>query len=122
MEENVILENVDGAAGGIDLSANADKVLYTRDVSDAQNSAYRIFESRIFLKTIGNPDPAVQLETDVSIGENDLDVRFSPSEGGVIFTRVKNNANATPNIYSILFDDNQNDLLLFTNAFMPDWE
>lgn len=122
MEENVILENVDGAAGGIDLSANADKVLYTRDVSEAQNSAYRIFESRIFLKTIGNPDPAVQLETDVLVGENDLDVRFSPSEGGVIFTRVRNNTNATPNIYSILFDDNQNDLLLFTNAFMPDWE
>jgi len=122
MEENVILENVDGAAGGIDISANADKVIYTWDVSESQNSAYRIFESRIFRYTIGSPDPPIQLETDVLVGENDLDVRFSPSEGGVIFTRVKNNSNASPNIYSILFDDNQNDLLLFTNSFMPDWE
>ncbi|WP_235004633.1 carboxypeptidase regulatory-like domain-containing protein [Aequorivita antarctica] len=122
LEENVILENVQGAAGGIDLSANADRVLYFWDTEEAQNSAYKIFESRIFLKTIGSPDPPVQLETDAITGENELDTRFSPSEGGVIFTRVKNNTNAIPDIYSILFDDNQNDLLLFTNSFMPDWE
>lgn len=122
MEEDVILENIDGAAGGIDISANADKVLYTWDISEAQNSAYKIFESRIYLQTIGSPDPPLPLETDVLIGENDLNVRFSPSEGGIVFTRVKNNTNATPDIYTFLFDDNQSDLLLFTNAFMPDWE
>ncbi|MCB0464536.1 MAG: hypothetical protein KDC78_02515, partial [Aequorivita sp.] len=122
MEETVILENVDGAAGGIDISANADKVLYTWDVSGSENTVYRIFESRIFTKDLGSSDPAIQLETDVITGENDIDVRFSPSEGGVIFSRVKNNTNAIPDIYSLVFDDNQNDLLLFTKAFMPDWE
>ncbi len=121
-EETVILENVDGAAGGIDISANADKVLYTWDISESENSAYKIFDSRIFIYTIGSADPRVQLETDVLPGENDLNVRFSPSEGGVIFTRVKNNTNAIPDIYSIIFDDNLNDVLLFTNSFMPDWE
>src|SRR5690606_17306043 len=44
-EETIILENVQGAAGGIDISANADKVLYTRDIDEAQNSSYRIFNS-----------------------------------------------------------------------------
>ena len=122
MEETVILENVNGAAGGINISANADKVLYTWDISGSENTVFRIFDSRIFLKTIGSPDPPLQLETDVLEGENELDVRFSPSEGGVIFTRVKNNSNARPDIYSYTFGQTQNDLLLFTNSFMPDWE
>lgn len=122
-EETIILENVNGAAGGIDISSNGDKVLYTRDINESQNSSYRIFNSRIFLYTIGNPVPAEQLETNVLDGENDLDAKFSPSEGGVIFTRVKNNFGAIPAIYSIIFDQQiQNDELLFTNSYMPDWE
>lgn len=122
IEETIILENVAGAAGGIDISANGDKVLYTRDIDEAQNSSYRIFNSRIFLYTIGSPDPAVQIDTAVLPGENDLDVKFSPSEGGMIFTRVKNNFGATPEIYSFIFDQQiQTDQLLFTNSFMPDW-
>ncbi|SRX54019.1 hypothetical protein AEQU1_01056 [Aequorivita sp. CIP111184] len=122
-EETIILENVLGAAGGIDISANADKVLYTRDIDGAQNSSYKIFNSRIFLYTIGQPDQPVEFETDVLIGENNLDAKFSPSEGGVIFTRVKNNFGAIPAIYSQFFDQQaQDDQLLFTNSFMPDWE
>lgn len=122
LEEDVILENVLGAAGGINISSNADLVLYTWDTSEEQNSAYKIYESRIFLKTIGSPDPPLQLETEVLPGENELDTRFSPSEGGIIFTRVKNNTNAIPDIYSYTFGQTQTDQLLFTNSFMPDWE
>lgn len=122
IEETVILENVNGAAGGVNISANADKVIYTWDISGSENTVYRIFESRIFIKDLGNSDPAIQLDTNVLTGENDLDVRFSPSEGGVIFSRAKNNTNAIPDIYSFVLDDNQSDLLLFTKAFMPDWE
>ncbi len=122
-EETIILENVNGAAGGIDISANADKVLYTWDIDEAQNSSYKIFNSRIFLYTIGLPDQPVEVETNVLLGENDLDAKFSPSEGGVIFTRVKNNFGAIPAIYSLIFDQqSQVDQLLFTNSYMPDWE
>src|SRR5690606_12589080 len=122
-EETIILENVPGAAGGIDISANGDKVLFTRDIDEAQNSSYRIFNSRIFLYTIGSSDPALQIETDVIGGENELDAKFSPSEGEIIFIRVKNNFGAIPAIYSLIFDDqSQDDQLLFTNSFMPDWE
>lgn len=121
--ENVILENVNGAAGGIDITANADMVLFTRDIDEAQNPSYRIFNSRIFRYTIGSPDPPIQLETTVLDGENELDAKFSPSEGGVIFTRVKNNFGAVPAVYSLTFNQqSEDDELLFTNAFMPDWE
>lgn len=122
LEETVILDNVNGAAGGIDFSANADKVIYTWDISGSENSSYKIFESRIFIQIIGNPGPPIPQQTDVLPGENDLQAKFSPSEGGIIFTRVKSNFGAIPAIYSLIFDQNQDDQLLFTNSFMPDWE
>lgn len=121
-EETIILENVSGAVSGIDISANADKVLFTHDISGSQNSSYRIFESRIFIQTVGSANPPIQLETTIVPGQNDLDVKFSPSEGGVIFTRVKNNFGAIPDIYIRNFDQNEEDRLLFTNSFMPNWE
>lgn len=122
-EENIIFENVNGAAGGIDISANADKALFTWDISGSQNSSYRIFNSRIFLYNIGSPNTPIPLETDVLDGENEHDVKFSPSEGEIIFTRVKNNFGAVPAIYSFVFDQqSQDDQLLFTDSFMPDWE
>ena len=63
------------------------------------------------------------LDTDVITGENDLDPRFSPSEGNIIFTRVDNNLGATPAIFLFeLGGNNPEDDELFTNANMPDWE
>lgn len=121
-EESVILEGVLGAAGGVDISANGDKVLYTWDRSGSENANYRIFESRIFLYNIATQE-TIEVQSDVILGENDLDVNFSPSEGGAIFTRVATNLNAVPSIYEILFDTNVNDdVERFTEAYMVDWE
>ena len=122
IEETVILEDVLGAAGGVDISANGDKVLYTWDRSGSQNSEYRIFESRIFLYKI-NTQETIEVESDVMLGENDLDVNFSPSEGGALCTRVLSNLNAVPSIYELNFEGIGNDdIELFTEAYMPDWE
>jgi len=121
LEETVILENVAGAAGSIDFSANADKVLYFRDVSNSQNSIYRIFEARMFIFDIATATET-PVNSDVVFGENELDCRFAPNEGGAVFVRVNNNINATPRVYSILFEQNANDKLLFNAAFMPDWQ
>ena len=121
MEEDIILENEPGAVKGIDISANADKVVYSRDKSGSENPVYRIFEARIVLYDIPTTTPE-ELDTNVALGENDYDVRFSPSEGGLIFTRVANNFGAVPNIFKYVFDQTQNEDLLFTNSFMPDWE
>lgn len=120
-EEDIILENQAGAVKGIDISANADKVVYSRDVSGSENPVYRIFEARIFLYDIPTATPE-EIETNVGTGQNDYDVRFFPSEGGLIFTRVANNFGAVPDIFEYVFDQTQNEQILFTNSFMPDWE
>lgn len=121
VEEHVVFENQPGAVGGIDITANADKVLYTWDKSGSQNPVYQIFNSRMFVYTIPSTD-LVELNTNAVPGENELDARFSPSEGGVIFTRVKSNFGAIPDIFVFKFDDTQSNQVLFTNSFMPDWE
>lgn len=121
IEETVVLEGELGAVGGVSFSASADKVLFNRDISGAQNNSYRQFESRIFIYDIDS-STLVQVETDVSLGDNDIDVSFSPSEGGAIFTRVGSNIGAIPNVIRVNFGEEADDKVLFTNATMPDWQ
>lgn len=122
LEETVVLEGLPGAAGGVQISANGDRILYSRDTSNSENSQYRIFSSRLFIYETGSA-MSFLLSTDVITGENDLDPRFSPSEGDVIFTRVDNNVGAIPSIFLFeLGGNNPEDDQLFTNATMPDWE
>ena len=123
-EETIILENEDGASGGIDLSANADEVIYTRDISGSENSSYRIFQSRLFKYDL-NSSTETQIQTDVDRGENDLEARWSPSEGEIILTRKGNNSAAEPAVYMIDLNSSStsgSDIQLFPNASMPDWE
>ena len=119
-EETVVLTNVMGGAGGIDISANGDKILYSLDISATQNSIYRLFSSRLFIYDTVTAI-STQVETDVVNGENDYDARFSPSEGAVIFTRAPNNVGASPTVFKRSFDTSQDDDELFTDAFMPFW-
>lgn len=121
LEETVILENQNGAAGSIDITASGDQALFFRDISNNQNDIYRIFNARIFSYDI-DTGVVTAIETEVTTGNNDLDVRYTPSEGGVIFTRVSNNAGAIPNVFLRLFDDVVNDIQVFTDAFAPNWE
>ncbi|WP_299682694.1 carboxypeptidase-like regulatory domain-containing protein [uncultured Dokdonia sp.] len=122
VEEFVVLEGEQGAAGGAQISANGDKVLYSRDTSNSENPQYRIFSSRLFIYDVESATSQM-LATDVITGENDLDPRFSPSEGDVIFTRVDSNVGAIPAIFLFEIEGNTiNDDELFTNANMPDWE
>lgn len=120
-EETVIVEGFPGALGGIDISANGDQVLYTRDLSGSENVNYRIFESRIFNYNIPSLT-ATQVLTDVVSGENDLDGKYSPSEGGVIFTRANSNMGAIPAIYSFQFGATIQEKQLFSAGSMPDWK
>jgi hypothetical protein len=122
-EETVVLEGVSGGAGSLDISANADVVLYSLDTSGSQNSIYRQFSSRLFLYDIVS-GTATPVDTEVLPGENDFDARFSPSEGAIIFTRAANNIGAQTAIFKRQLDDNEDvdiDDLLFTEAFMPEW-
>ncbi|WP_299765023.1 carboxypeptidase regulatory-like domain-containing protein [uncultured Dokdonia sp.] len=121
-EEIVVLEGEQGAAGGVQISANGDRILYTRDTSNSENPQYRIFSSRLFIYDVALAT-SLAITTDVITGQNDLDPRFSPSEGDIIFTRVDSNIGASPSIFLFeLGGNNPDDDQLFTNANMPDWE
>lgn len=122
-EETVVLESVNGAVGGVSIDANANRILYTWDRSGSQNPSYQIFESRMFIFDLTTMIPT-EIETDVVIGENDLDPRFWPSEGGVVFTRKRASINnSPPKIFKADIDNSSSGTTeLFTFASMPDWE
>lgn len=121
-EQNVIVEGVSGAFGGVGITANGDKVIYTRDLSGSENDDYRLFESRIFIHTIAT-NIAVQVNTSTSSGYNILDVSYTPSEGAVVYTKVLNYFGAIPEVaYLPLTDDNEDEIKLFTSASMPNWD
>ncbi len=116
-----VLENITGAISGIDVTANFDRVLYARDISESENSNYRIFNSRVFEYNV-TTQGTIMLETEVISGQNDLFPSYSPDEGRLVLTRVLNNQGATPSIYSIVIGEDDADDELFTNALMSDWE
>lgn len=120
-EEEVVLEGVAGALGGLDFSIDGTKVLYTRDISGAENSEYRQLDSRIFEYDL-TTDIATEIETDKAAGTNDLDPKYSPDNGTVIFTNTSNDGLSPRNIYSTVESSNRDKELQFTDAFMPDWE
>ncbi len=121
LEGVVIQEGETGAAGSVNFSASANEVLYTKDLSGEQNSSYRRFENRIFRYDFSTME-SNQVETNVILGENDLQVRYSPTEGGVIFTRRGSNLNSVPTVFSVVFGAINEDNELFSEAIMPDWE
>ena len=121
MEETVVAENFPGALGGMDITANGDEIVYTRDVSGSQNSSYRQFQSRIFVFDVASLT-STQVITEVISGENDLDLKYSPDEGSIIFTRVSNNVGAIPRIISYQFNVTTEESLQFSEASMPDWD
>jgi hypothetical protein len=115
-----ILSNVNGAAGGLNLSADGKKLLYTRDVSGFQDVSYRQLDTHMFIYNFNNSQ-----RTDLSVqkedGTNDLDPRFSPNEASVIFVNTSNDGISQRNIFKQLISNNTR-TELFTDSSMPDWE
>tara|TARA_R110002072_G_scaffold300390_1_gene477860 strand:- start:158936 stop:160459 length:1524 start_codon:yes stop_codon:yes gene_type:complete len=120
MEVDVVREGEMGAASSINLSANADEVLFTLDKSGSENPQYRRFENRIHRYTISDMTLR-EVDSEVVLGENDLEVRYSPTEGGAVLTRRGNNLGSTPAVYTIDFGQVNDDNQIFSEASMPDW-
>jgi hypothetical protein len=122
---NNILSGQAGSAGGLELSIDNTKLLYTRDVSDFQNVEYRQLDSRVFVYTFST-STVVDRSTFKLGGTNDLDARFSPTDAQIILTNRSNDTNIGGTIQRLdpnqinNNNDNRNDL--FQNSFMPDWE
>ncbi|MCK8521825.1 carboxypeptidase regulatory-like domain-containing protein [Aquimarina sp. D1M17] len=119
--QETVLTGGNGAAGGINLSVDGTKLLYTRDVSETENTNYRQLDTHAFIHSF-NGDPLVDLSVDKPSGTNDLDVRFSPNEAGIIFINTSNDGISAKNIFTLLISDLSERTSLIENAAMPDWE
>ncbi|QIG88999.1 hypothetical protein G6R40_04645 [Chryseobacterium sp. POL2] len=118
-----ILENVTGAAGGLDFSVEGTKILYTRDISGFENSDYRQLNTHIFIYDLTDDTVLdVSTKTKIPAGYIDIDPRFSPNEAEVIFTQTSNDGISQKDVYRLSITDEDSRKLLFSNAWMPDWE
>lgn len=116
-----VLSGAQGASSGLDLSITNQQILYSYDIEEFQHPDYLRRNSRIFLY-----DLITNVATDISgekvEGTNDLEPVFSPNEASVIFTNTSRDGISQKNVFSILINEVTSRQLLFSNAFMPDWE
>lgn len=122
IEQTLIFSGMEGAVSGLDISANADSIIYTYDISAEENAQYRRFSSRIFRYDFA-ANSSTNISSGIAVGENDLDARYSPTEGRVIYTRVDNDLSGVPVIGSFEFSGGEDETIVFTNgAKMVDWK
>ena len=110
-----------GALGGIDFSVDGTKVLFTRDVSQVENTDYRQLDSRIFVYDLLS-DTTTEIDAGKEAGTNNLDAKYAPDDGAIIFTNTSNDGISEQRIYRITENINSRREVLFTDAFMPNWE
>ncbi len=120
-EVHVVFEEKPGAIGGIDFSIDGTKVLYVHDDSGHEVPNYRRLDSRVYEYLISDSE-STEIDTAKPAGFNDLDAKYTPDEGGVIFTSGSNDQISDLDIYIVRFDDTGAREKVFTNATMPDWE
>lgn len=117
-----VLENVAGAAGGLNFSVDGNLLLYTHDISGHQEDNYRQLNTHIFIyNMLTDTHTDISAASDKPDGSNDLDPRFSPNNADVIFTNTSNDGISVKNILKIILQDNSR-TTLFPDAEMPDWE
>jgi hypothetical protein len=121
IEQFVVIENQPGALGGIDFSIDGTKVIYTRDVSGFENQNYRQLDTKIFEYDIQS-NTTTEIDTEKPLGTNDLDCKYSPDNGFIIYTNTSNDGASPKNIYRIAANAQGQRQLLFSNASMPDWQ
>ena len=118
---DTVLTGLNGAVGGLDLSADNSRILYTRDTSGFENNSYRQLNTQAFIYNLNT-----MVELGVSFnkdpGTNDLDARFSPTESKIIVYNQDNDGitQGTLQVLEVDTIDTREDI--FSNALMPDWE
>ena len=119
--QEVVLENVNGAAGGLDFSFNGTNLLYTYDITGNENAEYRQLNANMFVYNFSS-----MTSTNVSDGKdpgtNDLDARFSPSEAELIFVNTSNDGVSQQNVFTMGIGEPSTRNAIFDNAKMPDWK
>ncbi len=119
---DTLISGVPGAASGLDLSVTNGKIIYSYDESGFQSSDYRRLDSKIFLYDINTGDPPEDISAERPNGTNDLEPIFAPNEAFVIFTNTSNDGISRKDVYTLEIGEEDTRELLYTDAFMPDWE
>jgi hypothetical protein len=118
-----VISGLDGALGGLNLSVDNQRLLYTRDVSGYESADYRQLNSRMFIYNF-NTNQSTDISDDKPEGTNDLDPRFSPSEAEVTYVNTSNDGISEMFIEQTLIENGgaSSRQELYSNAKMPDWE
>jgi hypothetical protein len=116
-----ILSGVNGAVGGLNLSVDNQKLLFTKDNSGFESSDYRQLDTRIYIHNFST-NTTSEVSVNRPNGTNDLDVRFSPNEADLIFVNTSNDGLSIRNIAKFSIGLINSRTILYTNATMPDWE
>ncbi len=121
--EEVIVQGAAGAFDGLDFSQDGNHLLYSRDVSGVENADYRRLDNRLFEYDFTTA-LSTEIDTGKPVGLNDLDPKYAPNDGYVIYTRTSNDGISERVIQRTQATQNASVLneLLFTDAFMPFWE
>jgi len=119
--QDMILSNVDGAVGGLHYSFDGSKLLYTYDISGNENSEYRQLDTSMFIYDFDSMS-SLNVSDGKIAGTNDLDARFSPNEGKVIFVNTSNDGISQKNIFTMFISDAVSRTEIFQDADMPDWK
>jgi hypothetical protein len=118
---NTVLSGVNGAAGGLQLSVDNQKLLFTRDFSGYESGDYRQLDTRIYMH-----DFITNLTSEIAVqrpnGTNDIDVRFSPNEAELIFMNTSNDGISAKNVVKYSLGTSSSRTVLFTDSAMPDWK
>ena len=121
----IILTNVisgfGGAYGGLQLSVDNNKLIFTRDITEYESNDYRQLDSKIFMYDF-TTNLATEIDVQKPAGFNDLDVMFSPNEAEVIFVSTSNDGVSMRSIVKCEIYSSPNREVLFDNATMPDWK
>ncbi len=118
---DTILDGVDGAVSGLDISFDKQRILYAYDISGTENIEYRRLDSRMFIY-----DMVAMTTTDISDnrpnGTNDLEPIFAPNEAFVMFTNTSNDGLSQKDVYTLEVETTDSRTLEHEDAFMPDWQ
>jgi hypothetical protein len=118
---DTILSGVPGAVSGLSLSVTNQSVIYSYDVSGLELPNYRRLDSRIFLYDISS-GTTTDISDNKPNGTLDLDPIFSPNEAFVVFMNTSNDGISQKDVYILEINVGDSRELMFSNAFMPDWE
>lgn len=116
-----IFADIPGGTGGLQFSADGNRVLYTHDISGFENASGRLFESHIFIKDLrDNSVIDISRISNIELGTNDLDPRWSPDGAKIIFVNTNNDGISPKHIMTIDIA-NRIRRVFFEEATMPDW-